>query len=157
MSTDHFTSSCEIQFPTSPTWFSTIRHLISAATVQCGFSDRDAGQVAMAVDEALSNIYRHGYNGSSDGRVLLHFSTTVEPHPTITISIEDEAKQVDVDLIRSRDLSDVKPGGLGVHLIQTVMDTASWTKNDECGMKLIMSKQASHVHTHPPERTNSNG
>jgi|TARA_B100000959_G_scaffold229923_1_gene245771 anti-sigma regulatory factor (Ser/Thr protein kinase) len=156
MSTNHSTSTCTIQFPTSPAWFSTIRQLLSAASLQCGFTDRDSGQVAMAVDEALSNIYRHGYGGSS-GKVTLQFTTTIEPTPTIHIEIEDEAEQVDLDCIRSRDLSDVKPGGLGVHLIQTVMDEAKWSKNDQHGMKLTMMKQSNTMPTTTTQRTKSNG
>jgi len=136
------TSECQIEFATCPKWFRTIRQLISAASTQCGFSDRDAGQIAMAVDEAISNIYRHGYHGSTEGRVRLNFFTTASPNAKITIEIEDEATQIDSDLIKSRDLDDIKPGGLGVHLIQTVMDTSTWIKRAEGGMKLTMSKIA---------------
>ena len=142
MSTQPTTSHCNIEFPTSPTWFRTLRQLIASATIQCGFSDREAGQVSMAVDEALSNIYRHGYHGSTEGRVRLTFTTLTTPLPTIRIVIEDDAKQVDTDVIQSRDLQDIKPGGLGVHLIQTVMDNATWVKRNEGGMKLTMSKSA---------------
>ena len=136
------TSRCKIDFPASPTWFRTIRQLIASATVQCGFSDREAGQIAMAVDEALCNIYRHGYQGSTEGRVRLLFATSAIPLPSVCIEIEDDAKQVDTELIQSRDLKDIKPGGLGVHLIQTVMDQATWDKREEGGMKLSMKKTA---------------
>ena len=142
MSTQTTTSHCKIDFPTSPTWFRTLRQLIVSASIQCGFSEREAGQVSMAVDEALSNIYRHGYHGSPEGRIRLSFTTSTTPLSKICIEIEDDAKQVDTDLIQSRDLQDIKPGGLGVHLIQTVMDQASWGKREEGGMKLSMSKTA---------------
>ena len=79
----------------------------------------------MAVDEALSNIYRHGYMGSTDGRVRFTYKTYTTPLPKIMIEIEDDAIQVDSNLIQSRDLQDIKPGGLGVHLIQTVMNHAT--------------------------------
>lgn len=96
----------------------------------------------MAVDEALCNIYRHGYQGSTEGRVRLLFATSAIPLPSVCIEIEDDAKQVDTELIQSRDLKDIKPGGLGVHLIQTVMDQATWDKREEGGMKLSMKKTA---------------
>jgi len=144
MSTLLSTSECTIDFPTSPTWFNTIRKLITAAATQCGFSDREAGQISMAVDEALSNIYKHGYMGSADGRVRFMYKTRVSPSPYISIEIEDNAVQVDRNLIQSRNLDDIKPGGLGVHLIQSVMDDATWTKRDKGGMKLFMSKTATN-------------
>ncbi len=149
MSNQRTTSQCKIDFPASPTWFRTIRQLIGAATVQCGFSDREAGQISMAVDEALCNIYSHGYQGSTQGRVRLFFTTSAIPLPDICIEIEDDAKQVDTELIQSRDLKDIKPGGLGVHLIQTVMDYATWVKREEGGMKLSMKKTATKKASSP--------
>ncbi|MBC8309492.1 MAG: ATP-binding protein [Phycisphaerales bacterium] len=149
MSTTLSTSECTIDFPTSPAWFRSIRKLITSAATQCGFSNREAGQVSMAVDEALSNIYRHGYMGSTDGRVRFTYKTYTTPLPKIMIEIEDDAIQVDSNLIQSRDLQDIKPGGLGVHLIQTVMNHATWTKRDQGGMKLSMSKTATNTHTTP--------
>ena len=112
----------------------------------------------MAVDEALSNIYRHGYNGSTDGRVHMTFSAKTTPTATISIEIEDDAIQVDSDIIQSRDLQDIKPGGLGVHLIQTVMDTSTWVKRPEGGMKLTMSKVAtSNSNTNIQSKVSTNG
>jgi anti-sigma regulatory factor (Ser/Thr protein kinase) len=127
------------------------------ASRQCGFTDREAGQISMAVDEALSNIYRHGYHGALDGRVRFYFETNASPQPHIAIEIEDDAKQVDTDLIQSRDLEDIKPGGLGVHLIQSVMSHATWINRSEGGMKLSMSKTATNTATSTLKRTETNG
>jgi anti-sigma regulatory factor (Ser/Thr protein kinase) len=158
MSTQPTTSECSIDFPTSPSWFRTIRQLISSAATQCGFSSRDAGQIAMAVDEALSNVYRHGYHGSTDGRVYLEYKTSCTPSPLITIEITDDATQIDIELIRSRVLEDIKPGGLGVHLIQTVMDHSSWEKRPEGGMRLIMTKTSTNpINSTLQSNTDKNG
>ena len=40
------------------------------------------------------------------------------------VHLMDFADPVDVTQIKSRDLSDVRPGGLGVHLIKSVCDEA---------------------------------
>ena len=147
MSTQLSSTTFEITFASTPSWFSTIRQLVSSATVRCGFTDRDSGQIAMVIDEALSNIYRHGYQGSSEGVIVLKCNTSTTPIPTVHFELIDEAKQVDTDLICSRDLEQVRPGGIGVHLIKTIMDEASWTKNGELGMKLCMMKSSSHSST----------
>ena len=158
MSSQLSTSQCKLEFSTSPTWFRTLRQLITSASMQCGFFERDAGQIAMAVDEALTNIYRHGYHGSTEGRIRLTYKTEISPHPEICIEIEDDATQIDTERIQSRDLSDIKPGGLGVHLIQTVMDKAVWEKRPEGGMKLSMSKQAtSQMSSVTQSKATSNG
>lgn len=136
-------SECTIDFPASPAWFQTLRRFIFTAAVQCGFHDRDAGQIAMAVDEALTNIYRHGYQSDEQGRITLQVVTAAIPYPKIDITIDDEAEQVELTTIQSRKLDDVRPGGLGVHLIQTIMDESVWESRDSCGMRLRMSKTCS--------------
>lgn len=141
-------SEFTIVFATSPSWFRTIRQLILTSSTQCGFDARTAGQIAMAVDEALCNIHRHGYRGAF-GIVTLHAKTTCETDPRIDIEIFDEAEQVDVLQIKSRNLDEVRPGGLGVHLIQTVMDEAIWAKRDAGGMCLTMSKTLKSNTEHP--------
>jgi anti-sigma regulatory factor (Ser/Thr protein kinase) len=147
-------SEFTIEFTTSPSWFRTIRQLIFTSSTQCGFDTRTAGQIAMAVDEALCNIHRHGYRGTF-GSATLHAKATSKKDPRIIIKIYDEAKQVDVLQIKSRNLDEVRPGGLGVHLIQTVMDEAIWTKRDAGGMCLSMSK-TSKTNTEHPLTTESN-
>ena len=116
-----------------------IRQLIATASAQCGFDERTAGQVAMAVDEAICNIHRHGYGGKI-GKVTIDVKTSISPSPNIEIRISDEAVQVDTVSIKSRELDEIKPGGLGVHLIRTVMDDAHWSKREHRGMSLIMKK-----------------
>ncbi len=134
-------STFHIEFPATPEWFRTIRKLLITASVQCGFDDRSASQVAMAVDEAMCNIHRHGYDGRHDGYIDITVHTNLDPHPTIEIELNDEGIQVDIGTIQSRDLEDVRPGGIGVHLIQTIMDEAQWSHNTKGGMKLTMKKE----------------
>ena len=124
MSTQLSSTTFEITFASTPSWFSTIRQLVSSATVRCGFTDRDSGQIAMVIDEALSNIYRHGYQGSSEGVIVLKCNTSTTPIPTVHFELIDEAKQVDTDLICSRDLEQIRPGGIGIRPIMlcTVTD-----------------------------------
>ncbi len=130
-----------MDFPCSPAWFQAIRHLIVTSASDSGFCERVAGQIAMAVDEALCNIHRHGYHGDC-GEVHIAITTATDPNPTIDIVIDDQAQQIETTEIRSRNLDKVRPGGLGVHLIQTIMDTAIWTKRTGGGMRLAMNKTA---------------
>jgi anti-sigma regulatory factor (Ser/Thr protein kinase) len=48
---------------------------------------------------------------------------------------------VDPATIRSRDLDDIRPGGLGVHIIHEVMDEVRYERRDSRGMRLTMVKQ----------------
>ena len=140
MNTELTTSEFTIEFPISPAWFQTIRRLVSTASIHCGFSDRDAGQISMAVDEAMANIHKHGYQFDKSGRVTLQVTTHIEPTARIDIQLDDETQDIELDSIRSRDLADVRPGGLGVHLIQTIMDESNWSIRESGGMRLLLSK-----------------
>ena len=50
----------------------------------------------------------------------------------------DRAKCVDLDTIQSRELDDIRPGGLGEHIISQIMDKAEYSPRPEGGMRLVM-------------------
>ena len=143
MNTDPTTTQLTIEFCISPDWFQTIRRLIFTVSIQCGFNERDSGQITMAVDEALANIHTHGYHFDSTGKIVLTIHTHIDPTSRIDIQLDDETNNVDLDSIRSRDLEDIRPGGLGVHLIRTIMDESKWSKLQSGGIRLFLSKTQS--------------
>ncbi|MGE4062412.1 MAG: SpoIIE family protein phosphatase [Rhodospirillaceae bacterium] len=102
--------------------------LIRAATEQAAhFVDAPEAwtfDLKMAVDEACQNIIRHAYKNRPDaGDIVLDF---VRRGGVLEVDIMDFADPVDPDSIRPRDLSEVRPGGLGVHLIKSVCDEAKF-------------------------------
>ena len=129
-----------ITLPSDPTLLAVIRHSVEA---YCRFAGGDAGnceQIGLAVDEALTNIIRHGYDDRPDGLIELCM-TRQAAASTVTFRLEDRARQVPLDSIVPRDLDDIRPGGLGVHLIREVMDEASWSHREGGGMRLDMNKR----------------
>ena len=63
-----------------------------------------------------------------------------EPERRIRIEIEDEGRQTDPAQITSRDLAEVRPGGLGVNIMQEVTDTCEFERRTPGGMRLILEK-----------------
>ena len=55
--------------------------------------------------------------------------------------IRDHGRSVDPSSIKSRDLDDVRPGGLGVHIMRSVMDRVEYRKRGLTGMELSMTKR----------------
>ncbi len=138
------TALAKLTLPASPAWYGTIRNLAIQLCRNCGVDDRNSGSIALALDEAVSNIHRHGYHGSHDQMidiVIKGFKATTNQPWKIMICIEDRAPQINLDQIKSRNLDDVRPGGLGVHLIQSIMDKAIWSHRKDSGMRLRMEKQ----------------
>jgi len=151
-----------IELRSNPLYLSGAREMVAAVARRLGFSDESCGQIALAVDEALCNVIRHGYDRASDKPIWISLwpvgslaasdgnSCPITPEANIEalrIVIDDEAKQVDPSVIKSRNLDDVRPGGLGVHIIKAVMDDVLYEKRSPAGMRLTMIKK--RVPHHP--------
>lgn len=129
------------------------RALVSNVAQRVGFPEHQCGQISLAIDEALCNVIKHGYNREPDGRIWLSL-WVLEPDdenqaPGICLIIEDRAQQIDPDQIKSRDLDDIRPGGLGVFIINEIMDQVSYEKRDGGGMRLCMRKRVASIDTLP--------
>jgi anti-sigma regulatory factor (Ser/Thr protein kinase) len=133
-----------LEMRSNPAYLCGARELVRAVARQMGFGEEGCAQVALAVDEALCNVLRHGYERRVDGPVWVSVWPIEENGRPggVRIVIEDEARQVEPEQIRGRDLDDIRPGGLGVHIIREVMDEVSYERRDGKGMRLTMVKRA---------------
>lgn len=140
-----------IQIVSNPLYLSGTRELVSGVSRRLGFAEEACSQIALAVDEALANVIRHGYSKESNKPIWISLFPTPCPGmsgpmgdscqcQSLKIVIEDEARQVDPAVIKSRDLEEIRPGGLGVHIIRTVMDHVQYEKRESTGMRLTMIK-----------------
>ncbi len=122
-----------------PRYLSAVRAMVQNVAQRFGFSESDCNQISLAVDEALCNVINHGYEKREDGRIWVSV-WPVEHPPGIRVVIEDVARQVDPADIRPRDLDEIRPGGLGVHIIREVMDSVVYERRTEGGMRLTLTK-----------------
>jgi len=129
----------KLEMLSNPQFLSGARDLISAVAKRTGFSDIACCQIALAVDEALCNIIRHGYERQTDGRIWIELFKHGNDGG-LRIVIQDEAKQIEPHEFQGRDLDDIKPCGLGVHIIKEVMDEVTLEKRDGVGMRLTLIK-----------------
>lgn len=134
-----------VELLSQPRYLGGARDLIAAVAKRFGFDDSECGRIALAVDEALCNIIRHGYERRADGRIWISVWPLNEGPGDpggIRVVIDDEARQVDPEKIRGRELEDVRPGGLGVFIIREVMDRVDFEKrtDQDRGMRLVMEK-----------------
>ena len=105
-----------------------------------GFSAEKAAMIMLTIDEALANVIKHGYDGQKGRPIdVLIERVCPEGRVGIRVLIRDSAKQVDPETIKSRGLDDVRPGGLGVHLINSLMDEVVHRPVGQ-GMELEMVK-----------------
>ncbi len=104
------------------------------------FSAEKAEMIMLTFVEALAIVIQHGYGGQK-GRPIDVFIERICPEGRVGIRvlIRDRAPQVDPASIKGRDLDDVRPGGLGVHLIKSLMDEVAHRPTEQ-GMELEMVK-----------------
>ena len=128
-----------IRLFSDPHLLSTIRSTVEGLAKVVGFAEKSRGLLMLAIDEALANVIRHGYDGRTDEMIWVHLWRVREPRG-IRIIIEDLGRSVAPEKIKGRDLSDVKPGGLGVHIIKETMNESCWEQRPEGGMRLTLVK-----------------
>ena len=75
-------------------------------------------------------------------RSIVYVKLPGTDQPTFKLDIIDYAHFVDPKQIASRPLDQVRPGGLGVHLIKTTMDRVHYQKNSHGGTTLTLVKNA---------------
>ena len=130
----------KIEFKSDPNLLPAIRGMLRGLCERRGFSEEEIGHVTLAVDEALANIIRHGYLLRSDGLIWMSCGFTHGPENRLVIEIEDDCPQVSPQSMTGRDLKDVRPGGLGVHLMREVMDLCEFEPRSETGMRVRLEK-----------------
>ncbi|MFQ5648530.1 MAG: ATP-binding protein [bacterium] len=126
-----------IKLPSDPRFLKIVRGGIAHLGELCGFSDEECNAVTIAVDEAISNIIKHTYNGDREQLIVVNFKLLED---RLEVVLRDFGKKVDPKTIKSRNLDDIRPGGLGVHLIKTTMDVVNYDTSLEVGNQLIMAK-----------------
>ncbi|MBN2447677.1 MAG: ATP-binding protein [Phycisphaerae bacterium] len=136
----------DLELPSDSSVLPGVRKQLRAWTHNRGWSEHQIGEIVLAVDEAFTNVIRHGYKGRTDGCVKLTVRETTQPDG-IEISIRDFCQSVDLDRICGRDLDDIRPGGLGVHLIHAMMEKVEYSHAEGGGVLLVMRKSKTHVAT----------
>lgn len=111
------------RFPALPERLRLVRGAVKELARLNGCSDSVARDIVIAVDEACQNVIRHGYKGRADGEIALEVE---RQGGDLILLLKDEAPTVDPSMVRPRDLDDIRPGGIGTHLIRSVMDEVAF-------------------------------
>jgi phosphoserine phosphatase RsbU/P len=96
-----------------------VRDWLRALLRRLAFLEADIAQLVLAVDEAVANCIRHGYQGAANRRIELR---ALLLGSELHLQIIDEAPAVDAACIKPRDLDECRAGGLGINLIDMSFD-----------------------------------
>ena len=129
----------ELRFPARAEELKSMRQAVKECLTGCGVGEDSARDIVLAIDEACQNVIRHAYGPRRGGDIVLEVERT---GGEVVFSLIDFAPRIDPSQVRPRDLDDVRPGGLGTHLIQEVMDSAEFIEPPAgCGNLLRMIKR----------------
>ena len=127
-----------LTIPSDPKYIRILRGALLQAAALAGFSEQEAHRMTLAVDEGCTNIIKYGYNGDCTKKINL--SCHIAPGE-IEIRIRDFGKKASPEQIKSRQLNEIRPGGLGVHLMHEIMDLVEYDHSKTVGTELRLVKR----------------
>jgi anti-sigma regulatory factor (Ser/Thr protein kinase) len=127
-----------LDIPADPAALFLVRALVGKLSERIGFSREDVDKLILAIDEACTNIIRHAYKDCEKiERIILTFSVNLE---YFEVDIRDFGCAADPTCFLSRNLDDVRPGGLGIHFIKSAVDKVEYVASPNGGMLLKLIK-----------------
>jgi anti-sigma regulatory factor (Ser/Thr protein kinase) len=119
-----------ITLPSQTSFLGLIREVTQKLAEGIGFEAGTAGRLALAVDEAATNVIEHAYAGAADRELeVRYWCESTE----FRVEVVDNGRMVNprsvphVDL--ERYVSERRTGGLGVHLMERIMDSVTYRRS----------------------------
>jgi serine/threonine-protein kinase RsbW len=104
-----------------------VREFVSAAAREFGFGDEEISKIALAVDEACTNIIKHAYKFDPSGDITI---TVKRGNGAFEVAIVDTGSQFDPNQLQTPDMKEYlahyRKGGLGVYLMKSLMDRVEY-------------------------------
>ena len=118
-----------VAIPSSTEFLSLVREVSKRVAQLAGFEEAVAEGVALAVDECTTNVIKHAYRGAADERIELRLEYR---GLDLKIEVSDSGDAVDRKAVPKLDLeryaAERRKGGLGVHLMEKIMDSVSFRR-----------------------------
>jgi len=132
------TRPIKLSIPGDPKYLGLVRKVLQELLDSHDVPDETARRLILCADEACANVIKHSYEDPCDEPIEATF--TIEGDD-FKVQIRDYGKQCDIGQIKPRDLKDVKPGGLGTHFMNEIMDEVNYCTNQASGTLLTMIKK----------------
>jgi serine/threonine-protein kinase RsbW len=151
MSMDSVERTFQLHVPSSTENLAMIRDFVAKIGERAGMDAPELAQLELAVDEACANVIEHAY-GSDDTREVT-VKATLDPE-SVQIEIIDTGRGFDPSKIEQVNLDQLinkrKSGGLGMRLIQSLMDEVQYQivpgqKNELRMVKRLKKKTDAHT------------
>ena len=126
-----------LTLPSDPSEVADARRCAEAAARLAGLDERAAGEVGLAVNEALANVIRHAYDGDAEGAIEVTFT---DVGTGLAVDVRDWGNGTLPNPEAEHVLDPLAPGGLGLRCIEAAMDVVQFEPQPD-GMRLRMCKR----------------
>lgn len=126
----------EIHIPSNPKYAKIVRCCVEHVGNLCNFPEETCRKITLAVDEAFTNVIKHAYQQKTDRPVILRCAILTD---RLEFVLHDTGTAAEPTALKSRDLEDIRPGGLGMHFIHAVMDIVTYQPTEN-GNQLTLAK-----------------
>ena len=93
--------------------------------------------MVLGIDEACTNVIRYAYDLRDDQPIAL----SVEALSTcVRVRLRDYGEKTPAEKMRGRNQNEIKPGGLGLHLIRNAFDKVDYILKPR-GTELVLTKK----------------
>ena len=104
-----------------------IREFVLKIAAKAGFNEETQEQIALAVDEACTNVIKHAHH--HDARRLMDIQIQTDTNK-MKIIITDKGRGFDITKLKDPNvkqfIKESRHGGLGIYLIKTLMDEVDY-------------------------------
>ena len=137
MDEDFHPNSIKLIIASDPQWMHLVRSVVSSVANRLKFKRSQIRRLILAVDEACTNVIKHAYHGNKKKQIIIRFRIFDD---RMEILVKDFGRKGKPDTFKSRDLKEIRPGGLGIHLINRVMDKVTYDTSPPVGTELRLVK-----------------
>lgn len=122
-----------MEISSNPEYVSIIRLMVSGVANKVGFSIEEIDDIKVAISEALSNAIKH----SEDNKVFILFEIFENK---LIIKVKDNGIGYNHNLVEKHDLNNPKESGMGIFIIESLMDEVKVYSKDNQGTTIKMTK-----------------
>ena len=131
-----------LRVPGRTEFLAAIRDATRRMAEAAGFDGAQADQLALAVDEASTNVIEHAYRGAPGRTIELRFR---DEEAVLRVEVLDDGEPVDPRVVPQVDLrryaSERRTGGLGMHLMGRIMDSVTFRRASRRNVCCMVKKR----------------
>lgn len=136
----------EMKIPAKPEYVGVMRLTLSGVASRMGFTYEEIEDMKIALSEAITNAVQHAYSLDEGGEVIVGFGIYEDK---LEMAVADSGKSFDFiqkkkelgPYKESSSVEQLSEGGLGLYLIETLMDEVRVLNNS--GVTVFLAKYLS--------------